>query len=105
MLSLKNIEDPIPGFRVKRGKKHSLVKMFKLISFQQPVCRLRWAKHFQKFSFCTLKTADWLLKAHKFKHLYQKTLFTPFYHAISVQNVDNYFRFEVHVSGNEHIPP
>ena len=31
----KNIEDPIPGFIVKRGKKRSLVKLFKLMSFQE----------------------------------------------------------------------
>jgi len=37
----KNIEDPIPVFIVKRGKKRFLVKMFlRLMSFQQPVCSL-----------------------------------------------------------------
>ena len=36
----KNIEDPIPGFIIKRGEKRSLVKLFKPMSFQQPVCCL-----------------------------------------------------------------
>ena len=37
---------------------------------------------YKKFFFPS-KTAEWLLKAHKFKQLYQRTLFTPFYNTKS----------------------
>ena len=35
---------------------------------------------------CPWKTADWLSKAHKFKQLYQRTLFTPFFYCHLTDN-------------------
>ena len=73
-----------PGFEhwpLKKGKKRSLVRLCKIMSFQQPVCCLRRTNDSLPSSTvytCPLLTADWLLKAHNVKQPYQRTLFTLF---------------------------
>ena len=94
--------------KYKTKQKHSLYTILTHSGWQLATVLniiIFWLPSSNKTTRCKTKYNENSLAVHNINNISEQTTTLLCIHAtcISVQNVDNYFKFDVHVIGNEHI--